>query len=219
MGTERHPSGIDQRIVRKMVGRRGRLHLYEDLHPARTALVVLDLDAGSVQRDPRILRTVDPVNDVAHRLREGGGTVAWVTTPSPTISEHSRAILGTAADAYLADWVDGGPGHHLWPELDAVRTDVRATKRGSSAFFPGKADLHEQLVQRGVDTILVAGAVTNVCCESSARDAAELDYRVVMISDALTGHSFGAHEASLAAIYRNFGDVRPSSEIIDLLGR
>ena len=67
------------------------------------------------------------------------------------------------------------------------------------------------------DTILIAGAVTNVCCESSARDATELDYKVIMISDALSGHAHGLHEATLATFYRIFGDVRPAGEVIGLL--
>ena len=75
-----------------------------------------------------------------------------------------------------------------------------------------------QLDARAIDTILVAGAVTNICCESSARDAVELDYKVIMISDALSGHAHGLHEATLATFYRIFGDVRPNEEVIQLLG-
>ena len=90
-------------------------------------------------------------------------------------------------------------------------------KSGASAFFPGKCDLKAQLDARGVDTIIVAGAVTNICCESSARDAAELEYQVIMASDALAGHAHGLHEASLSTFYRIFGDVRPSHEIVALL--
>ena len=62
-----------------------------------------------------------------------------------------------------------------------------------------------------------AGTVTNICCESSARDAAELDYKVILASDALAGHAHGLHEATLSTFYRIFGDVRPSDEIIALL--
>ena len=65
--------------------------------------------------------------------------------------------------------------------------------------------------------ILIAGAVTNICCESSARDAVELDYKVLMISDALSGQAHGLHEATLATFYRIFGDVRPSEDVIRLL--
>jgi nicotinamidase-related amidase len=77
--------------------------------------------------------------------------------------------------------------------------------------------LKEQLDPLGIDTLLIAGAVTNICCESSARDAVELEYKVIMISDCLAGHAHGLHEATLATFYRIFGDVRPSDEIIELL--
>ncbi len=50
-----------------------------------------------------------------------------------------------------------------------------------------------------------------------ARDAVELDYKVIMISDALSGLAHGLHEARLATFYRIFGDVRPSEDVIRLL--
>lgn len=60
--------------------------------------------------------------------------------------------------------------------------------------------------------------MTNVCCGASARDAAELHYKVTMVSDALVGQSYGLHEASLATFFRCYGDVRPSGQILSLLG-
>jgi nicotinamidase-related amidase len=79
--------------------------------------------------------------------------------------------------------------------------------------------LKEQLDARAIDTVLIAGAVTNICCESSARDAAELEYKVIMVADALSGHAHGLHEATLSTFYRIFGDVRPSDEVIGLFRR
>jgi hypothetical protein len=43
--------------------------------------------------------------------------------------------------------------------------------------------------------------------------AAELEYKVILVSEALSGHARGLHEATLATFYRIFGDVRPSNEI------
>ena len=43
---------------------------------------------------------------------------------------------------------------------------------------------HEKYKARGLDTLLIAGTVTNTCCESTARDASMLGYKVVMLSDA-----------------------------------
>jgi len=101
--------------------------------------------------------------------------------------------------------------------LDARKGDIHVTKQGHSAFYPGKCDLPDLLAEKAIDTILITGTVTNVCCESSARDAVQLHYRVVMVSDALAGHAFGLHEASLATFYRIFGDVRPTAEILELI--
>jgi len=93
----------------------------------------------------------------------------------------------------------------------------RRVNRVDSALRSRHATSQWHLRARGVDTILIAGAVTNICCESSARDAVELDYKVIMISDALSGQAHGLHEATLATFYRIFGDVRPSKDVIGLL--
>ncbi|MEO8697463.1 MAG: isochorismatase family protein, partial [Acidimicrobiales bacterium] len=70
-----------------------------------------------------------------------------------------------------------------------------------------------------INTLFISGLITNVCCESSARDACELGYRVTVISDANVGHSFGLHEASLSTFFRVFGDVRPTADAINLIER
>jgi nicotinamidase-related amidase len=144
--------------------------------------------------------------------------VAWVMSHMPVMPKHFAAILGVElATKYFNDGQRNGTGTTLWHEIQTSTQDLVAVKSGASAFFPGKCNLKEQLDPLGIDTVLIGGAVTNICCESSARDAAELDYKVIMVSDALSGHAHGLHEATLATFYRIFGDVRPSAEIIDLL--
>lgn len=214
-----HPSGIPEKIVRKVVARRGRLHAFEAIDPKATALVVIDLDEATVGNDDVSQRMTGTVNALAAAVRHAGGVVAWVLSRMSTMPRHFSAILGAQlATRYVNDGQAGGPGARLWYALDQQPDDVVAIKSGASAFFPGKCNLKPQLDVRGVDTILIAGAVTNICCESSARDAVELDYKVIMISDALSGHAHGLHEATLATFYRIFGDVRPSDEVIRLLG-
>jgi ureidoacrylate peracid hydrolase len=213
-----HPSGIPEKIVDKVVARRGRLHAFESLDPKTTALVVIDLDEASVQGDATSRRMTVAVNALAQAVRGAGGTVAWVLSRMDVMPRHFNAILGQRMAAkYFSDGHGEGGGTRLWRELEVSPGDVRATKSGASAFFPGKCNLKSQLDVRGIDTVLIAGTVTNICCESSARDAAELEYRVILVSDALSGHAHGLHEATLATFYRIFGDVRPSREIVDLL--
>jgi nicotinamidase-related amidase len=213
-----HPSGIPEAIVRKVVARRGRLHAFETIAPSTTALVVIDLDAASVGNDPTSMAMIDRVNALAAAVRQSGGVVAWVLSRMDTMPRHFQAILGNeTATRYFNDGRAGNGGTRLWPDLHTEERDVRAVKSGASAFFPGKSDLKPQLDARGIDTVIIAGTVTNICCESSARDAAELEYKVILASDAMAGHAHGLHEATLATFYRIFGDVRPVSEIIALL--
>ncbi|HKX72548.1 MAG TPA: isochorismatase family cysteine hydrolase [Candidatus Saccharimonadales bacterium] len=221
MGSLRHPSGIKQEIVDKVVARRGRLHAYEQVNPTKTALVVVDLDSATTRRmgsDTEILNIIQPINDLAAALRAYEGVVAWVTTPIQKASDNFKAIFGeTTAAMYEDEGKPGGESHAIWHELDAKPGDVYATKKQSSAFFPGNCDLHEQLQKLGITTLLITGTVTNVCCEASARDAAELGYKVIMVSDAMQGHAHGLHEAALATFFRVYGDVRPTDEVLRLI--
>jgi ureidoacrylate peracid hydrolase len=216
-----HPSGINQAIVDKVVARRGRLHAYETINPSKTALVVVDLDTATTRRmgdDTEILKIIEPINAMAATLRKVEGVVAWVTTPVTKASDNFRAIFGEqTTKMYEEEGKPGGEGWTLWHGLEAKPADVYATKKRSSAFFPGNCDLHEQLQKLSIDTLLITGTVTNICCEASARDAAELDYKVIMVSDAMQGHAWGLHEAALATFFRVYGDVRPSREVMQLI--
>jgi nicotinamidase-related amidase len=104
-----------------------------------------------------------------------------------------------------------------WQGLNVHPGDLLAEKTAFSAFFPGRCPLPPLLEERGITTILVAGTVTNVCCESSARDASTLGYRVIMVADANAAMRDQDHNAALHTIYRSFGDVRPIAEVIDMI--
>lgn len=199
--------------------RRGRLYAFTELDPAKTALIVIDLDMGTARNDgAQITEVAARVNDIASRLRKQGGRVAWVTTPIQKASENFRAVFGdTLTRRYEADSASG-TSKTIWPELIVDRDDLHATKIGHSAFFPGRSNLHEQLQLQGITSLLIVGAVTNVCCEASARDAAELQYKVTMISDAMIGWTEEQDQATYSTFFRCYGDVRVSSDVIRLIG-
>lgn len=215
-----HPSGvIPQGLVDKVVARRGgRLHMYPSLDGPRTALVIVDMDEHPVRRYENRERLCGRVNRLAAAVRAAGGTVALVTTRIPSADALTASLGADLAAEYFGENHPGGDGVRPASGLDVQPGDLRAVKARASAFFPGNCDLPDQLQARGIVHVLVAGLVTSVCCESSARDACELGYQVTMVSDALGGQSFGVHEASLAVFFRNFGDVRPGQEVIQLLG-
>src|SRR5262245_8818170 len=87
-------SGIPEKIVKKVLARRGRLHAFETIEATKTALVVIDLDQGTVGRDePQTARrVVSNVNALASATRRSGGIVAWVLSRAPTIGSNFAAI-------------------------------------------------------------------------------------------------------------------------------
>ena len=74
-------------------------------------------------------------------------------------------------------------------------------------------------MQRGLDTVLVTGTVTNVCCESTARDAMMLNFKTVMVTDANAAATDADHNASLIAFYLTFGDIMSTEMLIGCLER
>ena len=112
---------------------------------------------------------------------------------------------------------DGPVASRLWEDFEVYPDDLLAEKSAFSAFFPGHCPLPSLLDARGITTVLIAGTVTNVCCESSARDASTLGYRVIMVADACAAVRDQDHNATLHTIYRSFGDVRSTAEVIGMI--
>ena len=97
--------------------------------------------------------------------------------------------------------------------------DAQIVKKRFSAFIEGSSDIVSHLRQRGIDTLLIGGTATNICCESSARDAMMLNFKVTMVADALATYSDVEHNASLTTFYSIFGDVQTVDEAIASLDR
>jgi nicotinamidase-related amidase len=117
------------------------------------------------------------------------------------------------------DETNGGEGFEFWHALDIQPEDVKIAKKRFSAFIQGSSGVERHLRGRDIDTVLIAGTATNVCCESTARDAMMLNFKTVMVPDALAAQSEEAHNASLSAFYSNFGDVQTVSEVLESLDR
>jgi ureidoacrylate peracid hydrolase len=112
---------------------------------------------------------------------------------------------------------EGAVGHDLYEGLVVKPEDEIVHKFRFSAFLPESSDLALRLRKGGYDTVLIVGTVTNVCCESSARDAMMMNFRTIMVSDANSAFSDHEHEATLAAFYGIFGDVMDTAMACELL--
>ena len=101
----------------------------------------------------------------------------------------------------------------MWPQ------DPIVEKNRFSAFIQGSSHLAATLRERGLDTVLVTGTVTNVCCESTARDAMMLNFKTIMVTDGNAAATDEDHAASLIAFYLTFGDIMSTDMLIGCLER
>lgn len=219
MDARLHDWAIPQREYERQLARRGRVHAYEALAPAKTALVVVDM-VPFFTRESAYCRGIIPnINALASALRSAGGTVAWVLPAADARSAaHAGEFFGPAvAKLYAGSGGEGPLPGRLSPELEQQAGDLHAEKTAASALFPGRSNLHEQLQGLGIDTVIVTGTVTNVCCEGTARDASTLGYRVILAADGCATVNDAMHNATLTTIYRSFGDVRTTAELLALL--
>ncbi len=224
-----HPTDLPQEVKDRVIARRGKLHLYEDLVPAKSALIVIDMqnafmEPGAVAEVPIAREIVPNINRLAKVCRESGGTVAWVqvtTSPKgspdywPGLLEHVNTEERAAR--FVEALAEGGHGHAIWPELDVKDGDMVVKKNRYSAFLPGASDLADQLKERGIDTVIITGTLTNVCCESSARDAMMTDFKTIMVSDGNACLRDDEHLAALSTVLQVFGDVFTTDELEELL--
>jgi ureidoacrylate peracid hydrolase len=163
---------------------------------------------------------VPNVNKLAAATRAVGGAVVWIQMThteedKKTWSVFYEDVTKTAMRGdKLKGLVRGSHGQALYETLDVKPGDLKVEKKRFSAFIQGSSDLDKLLKERGIDTVLVTGTVTNTCCESTARDAMMLNYKTIMISDANAAATDEEHNATLANMLRIFGDVMSTDEVI-----
>lgn len=171
-----------------------------------------------VDASPYTEGIVPNINLLASTLRLAGGVAAWIVPSAADPLPARVEFFGPdVAEVYRRSGGGGSPRERLAPSLDVSDRDLVVEKSAPSAFFPGASILDAELTDRGVDTVLVVGTVANVCVESSARDASTLGYRTVVVADAMSAIRDEDLNATLHTIYRSFGDVRTTEEVVGLL--
>lgn len=224
-----HDTEIRQEIVDRVLARRGRYHLFDSLDPAKTALVVIDMqgtfvEPGSPAEVPSSRGIVDNINFITGALRDLGATIIWVTHAN---AHNSRAsdwdmffnnfVAADVRQRTIESLSPDGEGQTVWRDLKVESDDLQITKNRYSALIPGSSPLERTLRSRGITNLLIAGTKTNVCCEATGRDAMMLDFRTVMVSDCLGALSDDEHRASLETFIQQFGDVMTSNEVLAVL--
>ncbi len=222
-----HQYTISNSTKERLLRRKRRPISNEQIDAARTALVVIDMQNNFVAEGfpdevPPSRDIVPTINRLAGAMRSAAASVVWVQTTATGALEHwsnyhKHMLKPERVKERLESLDESAVGFCLYPALDVLPEDLRVTKIKYSAFIADSSDLDAKLRSRGIDTVLIAGPATNVCCDSSARDAMMLDYRVIMLSDATATWTDEEHAATLKNFLLFFGDVMAADEVIGRL--
>jgi ureidoacrylate peracid hydrolase len=225
-----HKIEIPEAVLQRVKSRRGEVHVFEAIEPARTAHIVVDLQNGFMAPGQPVeiatAREIVPnVNRISAALRAAGGLnvfIQYVINPdakkawSTWFDHFSSAPFRERLDACFAE---GAYGWELWPGLDVAESDLKVPKTRFGAFVPGSSDLDAILRARDIDTLIITGTATNVCCESTARDAMQMNYKVIFVADGNAAASDAEHNATLANMMGRFADVMTTDELVALIGK
>ena len=220
-----HKLGVRQEIIDRVMARRGRYHVFDSFDPARTALLVIDMQEtfcapGSPAEVPVSRSIVEPINRLAHALRARGAAVVWILQANTRRGEKSDWEMffnHIVADDVRLRTIDSLlPGRQsVWSGLEQGNDDLTVFKNRYSALIHGSSQLEPLMRNLGIDTLLIAGTKTNVCCEATARDAMMLDFRTVIVSDCCAALSDEEHRATLETFIQQFGDVMTADEVLE----
>ena len=223
-----HKIDIPQHILARARRSRGRDHIFERLDPARTAHIVVDLQNGFMAEGaplevPTAREIVPNVNRIAAAVRAAGGVNVFLhvthdpAEPQPWTTRYQEYLSAEKTAVHKAAFTRGAYNWQLWPLLEVQPSDLTVEKTRFSAFVPGTCVLHDTLQARGIDTVIVTGTLTNVCCESTARDAMQRNYRVIFIADGNAALTDAEHNATLGNMATLFADVMTTEHVLAVI--
>lgn len=164
-----------------------------EIVPARTALINVDMQRcfveGSPLASPDGLDLVGRVNELSAACRKAGALVVhtrgWMRPDGSNLG-----VMGELVPPFIvALYTEGAEAAELHDALVVDEGDVVLNKPRYGAFHA--TDLELILRSRGIDTVIVSGIATNICCETTAREASQRDFRVIFLTDGTATKEMG----------------------------
>ncbi len=184
----------------------------QNLDPKTTALVLIDLQKPIVARPTAPYSGVDILKtsiELAGRFREANATVVlvnvgWLPDFKDALRQPVDQPMQIPPGGFSPDFMELADGL-------ARPGDIRITKRQWGAFYGTELDL--QLRRRGIQTIVLGGIATNVGVESTARQAWEHGYALILAEDATSGQSAEMHDFAVKNIFPRISRIMKSKDI------
>src|SRR5262245_58690226 len=143
-----HPTQLPTHVIDRIMFRRGRLHGFERIDTARTALVVIDMQnvfcaEGAAVEVATAREIVPNINRLAQATRAAGGLVVWVQMTVAKREEWTlvldNLLTPAQAERVLDSIKPGSEGHALWPAMETGAFDLTIYKNRYSAFLPSSS--------------------------------------------------------------------------------
>jgi ureidoacrylate peracid hydrolase len=225
-----HKIALSAEVLKMIEAQRGTLHPFARIELQRTAHIVVDLQNGFMEPgapvEVPVAREIVPnVNRISAAVRAHGGINIFLRM---TVDSASRASwsnwfahLNSQESGTSLTQAFARNAHYwqLWPTLAVTDRDLKVDKYRFGAFVPGASDLHEILQRHRIDTLIISGTLTNCCCESTARDAMQMNYKIIFVADANAALSDAAHNATLENMAFLFGDVMSTAELLHCIAQ
>jgi nicotinamidase-related amidase len=187
----------------------------------RAALVLIDVQRGELPETPSPGIAVMEGGAGRHeRIRELVAAARRAALPVVFVQEvHKRSGVDFGRELDGAEGphcLEGDPDTELAEGLEPQPDEYLIRKRRYSAFFATELDLVLRCL--GAETVLLVGALTDVCVHYTAADAHQHGYRFRVLTDCVGGSSVEAHEAALRAMaYLQRDALVASAELLALL--
>ncbi|BAM91178.1 isochorismatase [Bradyrhizobium oligotrophicum S58] len=204
---------------------------------AATALVIIDMQRDFMEPGgfgetlgndvSQLARAVAPIANVLAAARDMGMLVVHTREGhKPDLSDAPPAKVERGAPSLrIGDpgpmgriLIRGEPGHDIIPALYPAEGEVVIDKPGKGAFYA--TELGNILKQHGIANLLVCGVTTEVCVNTTVREANDRGYRCVVISDGCASYFPEFHEMGLRMIKAQggiFGWVAPSAAVLEAM--
>lgn len=180
-----------------------------DLNPQTTAVIAVHMQKDVVNADGAFggffaeeavrVDVIGTTNKLLAAARTAGATVVYTRVAwQPGLADLyvNSPILGIVQQSGCL--VEGSDKAQIVPELTPKDGDLVVTHQRVGGFSASQLDV--LLRGRGIDTVLFAGVATNFSVEGTARQASDLGYRTIIVSDACSAANQATHDASIGSL-------------------
>ncbi|MBI4524514.1 MAG: cysteine hydrolase [Deltaproteobacteria bacterium] len=197
--------------------------LQERCDPRWAALLVVDVQndfvspqGSAAKRNEDVSAAVAVVPRLIHLIDEArrvGLTIVYIKTTHSEWTDTPSWVYRSSQKGGLSTCREGTWGAEFYEGISPLPNERVVVKHRYSAFI--NTDLNTVLKAKAIESVLVTGVATNVCVETTARDAYMYDYYITMIEDCSAAYDGKLHENTLENMRRHFGLVASSREIIE----